>query len=92
MTGRFKGKPLKTHMPLPIGEAHFARWLQLFGETAAETCPPAAAEFFVDRAERIAESLMIGIKGPDAMAAALDEIDRKAGRGNGPRPGGNGQG
>jgi hemoglobin len=61
MTGRFTGKPMQAHMPLAIDAGHFRRWLGLFRETAAEVCPPAAAAFFVDRAERIAESLQLGI-------------------------------
>jgi hemoglobin len=61
MTGRYGGKPMQAHFPLPIGAAHFQRWLALFRIAAAETCPPAAAAFFVDRAERIAESLQLGI-------------------------------
>ncbi len=29
----FKGNPFSKHAPLPIAEAHFERWLQLFSET-----------------------------------------------------------
>lgn len=36
---------------------HFDRWLGLFRRTAREICPPSAAVAFIDRAERIAESL-----------------------------------
>lgn len=69
MTGRFKGQPMVTHARLPnIGEAHFARWVGMFVETAFEVCPPAAAELFSDRARRIANSLQMGI------AAARGEI------------------
>lgn len=68
MSGRYHGSPMQKHMPLPIGQAHFARWLELFRATAQEECPPAAAELFVDRAERIAESLQLG------MGAARGEL------------------
>jgi hemoglobin len=62
MTGRYKGRPMPVHARLPgISDAHFARWLALFGETARDICPPPAADLFVDRAGRIAESLKIGI-------------------------------
>ena len=37
------------------------RWLLLFRETAQETCPPAAAEVLVDIAERMADSIRIGL-------------------------------
>lgn len=61
MTGRYHGQPMPKHLPLPIDGRHFDRWLALFGETARELCPPAAAAVFVDRARRIGESLELGI-------------------------------
>ena len=62
MTGRFKGAPMAAHARLPdIGEPHFARWLHLFRETAAEVCPPEAAALFSARAEMIGQSLQLGI-------------------------------
>lgn len=61
MTGRYHGQPMQAHMPLPIGAEHFDRWLSLFEETARETCPPAAAAHFIERARRIADSLEMGI-------------------------------
>lgn len=62
MTGRYKGTPMQAHAALPdITPAHFERWLALFQLTATRTCPPEAAEVFVDRANRIAESLQMGI-------------------------------
>lgn len=62
MTGRYKGTPMKTHAELPdIEHAHFERWLALFQATTIRICPPAAAQVFVDRANRIADSLQLGI-------------------------------
>lgn len=62
MTGRFKGQPMRAHALLPgIGAAHFDRWLALFRETARDVCPAEAAALFIDRAERIAQSLEMGI-------------------------------
>lgn len=61
MTGRYHGRPMQKHAPLPISGAEFDRWLQLFVETAHELCPPPAAELFVARARMIAESLELGI-------------------------------
>lgn len=61
-TGRFQGRPMQVHAALGgIGSAHFERWLELFAETACETCPPAAATLFVARARMIAESLQLGL-------------------------------
>jgi hemoglobin len=62
MTGRYKGTPMKAHAKLAeITPAHFERWLALFQDTAIKTCPPDAAQVFVDRANRIAQSLKLGI-------------------------------
>lgn len=62
MTGRYKGRPMPVHAAIPeISRAHFERWLELFRRTARSVCPGAAADLFIDRAERIAESLHLGI-------------------------------
>jgi hemoglobin len=62
MTGCYKGQPMEVHARLPeISDAHFERWLQLFKRSARECCPSEAALLFIDRAERIAESLKAGI-------------------------------
>jgi hemoglobin len=61
MSGRYHGQPMEKHLPLPIDSRHFDHWLELFRETAVEVCPPAAATHVIERAERIAESLELGI-------------------------------
>jgi len=62
MTGRYKDTPMKAHAELPdIAAAHFERWLALFQATAIRTCPPDAAQMFIDRANRIGASLQLGI-------------------------------
>lgn len=73
MTARFSGKPMQAHAPLPIDETHFRRWLQLFAQTAAEVCPPAAARFFVGRAEMIAQSLQLGLDWARSRAVGANE-------------------
>ncbi len=61
MSGRYHGQPMAKHAPLPIEGAHFDRWLALFAETARDLSPPAAAERFVELANRIGESLELGL-------------------------------
>ncbi|SMF76057.1 hemoglobin [Tistlia consotensis] len=62
MTGRYKGKPVPAHLRLKsIAPEHFEAWLGLFRETAAELCEPEVAGLFVERAERIAESLQLAL-------------------------------
>ena len=60
-TGRYKGRPVPAHVKLTgIEPRHFTRWLALFGETASTLFEPALAQAFMQRAERIAASLMLG--------------------------------
>lgn len=61
LTGRYHGRPMEKHLPLPIDAHHFDRWLALFEDTARQVCAPAAADHFIERARRIAESLEMGI-------------------------------
>ena len=61
MTGRYHGRPMQQHAPLPVDAGHFDRWLALFVETANDLCPPPAAELFVAKARLIAESIELGI-------------------------------
>lgn len=61
MSGRYHGRPMDAHLPLPIDARHFDIWLATFERTAHEVCRPEAAAHFIERAGRIAESLEIGI-------------------------------
>ncbi|WP_245728504.1 group III truncated hemoglobin [Oceanicella actignis] len=74
MTGRYHGAPVPRHMGLGARWAHFARWLELFRETAAETCPPEGAAFVVERAERIARSLHMAIEDAGRPAGAAPRL------------------
>jgi hemoglobin len=62
-TGRYKGQPMAAHMkhePSMKPEL-FERWLGLWRETAAEELSPEGAEAVLEKAERIAESLQLGL-------------------------------
>ena len=67
MSGRYHGQPMAKHLPLPVDARHFDRWLALFEQTARDTCPPKAAEHFTLLAQRIAESLELGIAGSQGV-------------------------
>jgi hemoglobin len=62
-TGRYKGRPMAAHLrhAAHIKPEMFARWLDLWRETARETLQPCAAEAVIGKAERIAESLQFGL-------------------------------
>lgn len=61
MSGRYHGNPMVKHLPLPIDAVHFDRWLAMFEETSRTVCTPAGAAYFNERAQRMAESLELGI-------------------------------
>ena len=69
-SGRYDGRPLPPHLKLPeISDAHFARWLELFRETADEQMPQMGAPAVAAMADRIATSFRIAIamhRGEDA--------------------------
>lgn len=59
---RYDGRPLPPHLRLPeISDAHFARWLALFRETAREAMPELGAPAVTAMAERIATSFRMAI-------------------------------
>ena len=62
-SGRYKGRPLPAHVKHAdsISSASFERWLALWGETTGEMLDAASAAALQDKAERIAESLSLGI-------------------------------
>jgi hemoglobin len=62
-TGRFKGNPMIAHLKHKsvIEPAMFDRWLQLWRETASEVLDDAGAAAVAAKAERIAESLQLGM-------------------------------
>lgn len=70
MSGRYGGQPMAKHLPLPIDARHFDRWLSLFEKTAGDVCPPSAADHFIERARRIAESLELGVAGANGVLLA----------------------
>lgn len=66
MSGRYHGQPMQAHIDLPVDAAHFDRWVALFENTADEICPPAAAQHFIERARRIADSIEMALAGRNA--------------------------
>ena len=62
-TGQYSGQPVPKHKAIAgIEDHHFTLWLGLFEKTLEETAPdPAAVLYFMERANRIAESLKLAI-------------------------------
>ena len=62
-SGRYKGRPLPAHVKHAdsISAASFQRWLAIWRETTEELLDPPSAAALQEKAERIAESLSLGI-------------------------------
>jgi hemoglobin len=62
-SGRYKGNPMAAHLKhrQSIDPAMFQRWLALWRETARETLNDQGAAGVIAKAERIAESLQLGM-------------------------------
>ena len=62
-TGRYRGNPMAAHMKhkSAIDPSMFVRWLGLWRATAREILDERGAEAVIAKAERIAESLQIGM-------------------------------
>ena len=63
-SGRYKGRPLPAHIKHgdAINAAGFERWLGLWRETTEELLDADSAAAMQEKAERIAESLILGIQ------------------------------
>lgn len=61
-THRYRGNPLQKHRELPKFDLQlFDQWLALFQETAHEIHTAAIAQLYIEKSQRIAESLKLGL-------------------------------
>ena len=60
--GAYSGRPVPAHQKLgQVREEDFDIWLAIFRRTATDLCKPEVASVFVERAERIAQSLKLAM-------------------------------
>lgn len=71
-SGRYKGQPMVAHIrhEAEMTRENFVRWLALWRQTSDEVLSPEAATAFQERADRIAESLRLGVQFHRERAAA----------------------
>lgn len=64
-TGSYSGQPVPAHRKLTdVDKGHFGIWLALFRQTLEDTAAaPETVAYFMERAERIAESLQLAMFG-----------------------------
>ncbi|MGD8427730.1 MAG: group III truncated hemoglobin [Balneolaceae bacterium] len=61
-TGRYKGRPFRKHLPLPIRQRDFSRWYNLFEETIDELFEGKKADYAKEMAGKIAVSFSVRLK------------------------------
>jgi hemoglobin len=63
-SGRYKGQPMVAHVRHAgsMTPYNFARWLELWRQTTDDLLAPDVAAAFQDKANRIAESLQLGVQ------------------------------
>ena len=61
-TGRYYGRPFRQHLPLPIQQEDFNRWLSLFKETVDEHFEGEKADHAKEMASKIASSFSLRMK------------------------------
>jgi len=61
-SGRYKGDPFNAHLRQPIESPMFARWLALWKQTTEELFDPGPAAALQAKAERIGQSLSLGLE------------------------------
>jgi hemoglobin len=76
-TAGYKGNPMMTHLQLPLEEAHFQRWLELFAETARETMTPSHAETVIMKSQRIAQNFRSAMAWQKANAQMAESGPRR---------------
>lgn len=59
--GDYQGNGFVAHQRLPLEEAHFTRWLQLWEQSALEILPPDLAQRAIGRARHMANQYKTGI-------------------------------
>lgn len=57
----YRGNPMAAHQRQPVRAEHFDRWLALWRPTCAEVLDEQAAALMIDYAERIGQSLKLGL-------------------------------
>lgn len=62
-SGRYKGQPMAAHLrhEQHMTPENFARWLELWRQISVELLAPETAAIFREKADRIAESLQLGV-------------------------------
>jgi hemoglobin len=63
-SGQYKGQPMVAHLrhERHMTAENFARWLDLWRQTTVELLPPETAAVCEEKANRIAESLQLGVQ------------------------------
>ena len=78
-SGVYLGQPMRVHLPLPVEARHFDRWLELFEQTARHLFSEQIAQYFMERARRIAMSLELGVASSQGVLLGKGERFERSG-------------
>src|SRR5690625_901927 len=87
-TGRYKGRPFRQHLPLPIQREDFSTWLNLFHSTVDELFEGERARFAKEISTTIAQSFSLRLEMAGKEDQLREQVERegsgtKANRRNG---------
>ncbi|MEX1211316.1 MAG: group III truncated hemoglobin [Balneolaceae bacterium] len=71
-TGRFKGRPMQKHFPLPIRKSDFPRWVNLFHRTVDDHFEGSRATHAKRMASQIAGTFAVRMAMADALEPEAD--------------------
>jgi hemoglobin len=74
----YDGRPMRSHLMMPLEGRHFDRWLDLFEANALVELPREIAAIFIDRARRIADSFEAGVASVRGEIGTLRHLKRPA--------------
>jgi hemoglobin len=78
-TQRYNGMPLPPHVKLKLGEAHFDRWLKLWGEACRATMPEPLADHVGALSANMSRHWTSALHSIEAQVARLEQAGNKAG-------------
>src|SRR5690625_7960827 len=76
-TGRYKGRPFRQHLPLPIQREDFSTWLNLFHSTVDELFEGERARFAKEISTKIAQSFSLRLEMAGKYDQLREQVDRE---------------
>src|SRR5690625_8035571 len=76
-TGRYKGRPFRQHLPLPIQREDFSTWLNLFHSTVDELFEGERARFAKEISTKIAQAFSLRVEMAGKYEQRREQVERE---------------